>query len=233
MTSATNPEPTLTGFVRLAEMPEQAIEILRAAMRLFSRKGYAATSVREIVQEARVTNPMLYYYFGNKEGVFRQLIELLFGEMDARIREVLALEVGFPERIEALVRVHLDALANSPDSLRFVYSVLFGPPESRPEIDLVSLRLSIDLAIEKMFERAIDQGELVPHAHLEMGPEHMTFGLLGWVGQHMMFSLKSMEMFEDHDAARAHLLELTGPAAVRRLVGLFLCGAGHIEKERG
>jgi AcrR family transcriptional regulator len=31
------------------------------------KKGYTATSVRKIVEEAGVSKPSLYYYFGNKE----------------------------------------------------------------------------------------------------------------------------------------------------------------------
>ena len=41
--------------------------ILQAAVRLFARKGYEATSTREIVEAAGVTKPMIYYYFKNKE----------------------------------------------------------------------------------------------------------------------------------------------------------------------
>jgi len=44
--------------------------ILRAARNLFTTKGFASTTVREICQEAGVTAPVLYYHFGNKEGLF-------------------------------------------------------------------------------------------------------------------------------------------------------------------
>ncbi|MCE1227092.1 MAG: TetR/AcrR family transcriptional regulator, partial [Geobacteraceae bacterium] len=44
--------------------------LLDAALQLFSTKGYAATSVRELVEAAGVTKPVLYYYFKNKEGLY-------------------------------------------------------------------------------------------------------------------------------------------------------------------
>ena len=48
--------------------------LLDAAAELFNGKGYAATTVREIVKAAGVTKPVLYYYFKNKEGIFLELM---------------------------------------------------------------------------------------------------------------------------------------------------------------
>ena len=44
--------------------------LLEAATALFAEKGYASTTVREIVAGAGVSKPVLYYYFKNKEGIF-------------------------------------------------------------------------------------------------------------------------------------------------------------------
>jgi AcrR family transcriptional regulator len=49
--------------------------LLVAATRLFARTGYAATSVREIVEAAGVTKPVLYYYFQSKEGLYLAILE--------------------------------------------------------------------------------------------------------------------------------------------------------------
>lgn len=48
--------------------------LLRAALTIFNAKGYAATSVREIVVAAGVTKPALYYYFKNKNGIYLELV---------------------------------------------------------------------------------------------------------------------------------------------------------------
>jgi len=44
--------------------------ILQAASRLFAVKGFANVSVRDICKEAGTTPPVVYYYFGNKKGLF-------------------------------------------------------------------------------------------------------------------------------------------------------------------
>ncbi len=45
-------------------------KILLAASRLFSEKGFANVSVRDICRVTGTSAPVLYYYFGNKKGLF-------------------------------------------------------------------------------------------------------------------------------------------------------------------
>ncbi len=66
---------------------------MKAALELFTRKGYAATSVREIVAAAGVTKPVLYYYFENKEGIYLALMEQLFSRL-APLMEAAGPESG-------------------------------------------------------------------------------------------------------------------------------------------
>jgi AcrR family transcriptional regulator len=48
--------------------------ILRAALRHFANSGYAAASVQQIVDDARVSKPALYYHFKDKAGLFQALV---------------------------------------------------------------------------------------------------------------------------------------------------------------
>ena len=50
--------------------------LLEAGVKLFSEKGYANTSVREIVELASVSKPILYYYFKSKEEILLEYIIL-------------------------------------------------------------------------------------------------------------------------------------------------------------
>jgi len=63
--------------------------ILRAARALFTSKGFANTTVREICGEAGVTAPVLYYHFGNKDGLFEAVVQdtLTLDDFDALLRQ--------------------------------------------------------------------------------------------------------------------------------------------------
>jgi TetR/AcrR family transcriptional regulator len=48
--------------------------ILAAALKEFSAKGFTGARVDAIARRARVNKRMLYHYFGNKEGLFREIL---------------------------------------------------------------------------------------------------------------------------------------------------------------
>jgi len=77
----------------------------QAGIDLFSEKGYASTSVREIVEKAGVTKPVLYYYFKNKEGMLRDILDCAAEMQDAILEEVLDQKGTVQERIIHLFQV--------------------------------------------------------------------------------------------------------------------------------
>ena len=50
-------------------------KVLKAAIRVFSKKGYDGASMREIAESARLTKPMIYYHFKNKQDLYLYLLE--------------------------------------------------------------------------------------------------------------------------------------------------------------
>src|SRR5437868_11213573 len=53
---------------------DKQVQIIEAAEKLFSEKGFDGTSVRDIAEEAGVNLAMISYYFGSKE----KLMEAIF-----------------------------------------------------------------------------------------------------------------------------------------------------------
>ncbi len=62
--------------------------LLSAGRKIFARKCYSGTSVREIVAAAGVTKPVLYYYFRNKEELYLELFREPFAKLVALLNEV-------------------------------------------------------------------------------------------------------------------------------------------------
>lgn len=58
-------------------------EILVAARRVFARKGIDGTSVREVAEAAKVNNAMIYYYFKDKEDLYRSVLSNSFSPLAA------------------------------------------------------------------------------------------------------------------------------------------------------
>ena len=91
--------------------------ILQAARRLFIRKGYTATSMREIADEAGIGKATIYHHFQDKEAIFKTLIEANVEKMHQSYALIQA--EGEPRRrIEVAAQVTLQFLYESADLLQ-------------------------------------------------------------------------------------------------------------------
>ncbi len=84
-------------------------EILDAAEVIFSDKGYAGTALREIADQANVTQALISYYFGSKFGLF-QAVFLRRSELVSRERleRLEALERQKTPQVKDIVRTFLE-----------------------------------------------------------------------------------------------------------------------------
>ncbi len=87
--------------------------LVRAAQRLFTRKGYRGTATEEIVRAAKVTRGALYHHFSDKEELFRAVFEATEEQMLERVLGAAANE-GSPlaqlqVAIDAFLAACLDA----------------------------------------------------------------------------------------------------------------------------
>lgn len=89
-----------------------AQRLLDAARRLLTRSGFNALSLEKIAREADVNKPLVFYYFGNKAGLLRALMNSVLEEDVETLRLVYA---GLPEgeaRIHALIEYCRKAVAD-------------------------------------------------------------------------------------------------------------------------
>jgi len=111
--------PSFPFYVR-AEDPRAKREILRAAMKLFSERGLAATSIRDIAGESGYTNPALYKHFASKEDLALHLFETCHRRVWALCNASLASTKGFDEKLERYVGQWLELVDTHPDVVAFL-----------------------------------------------------------------------------------------------------------------
>src|SRR6187200_2340230 len=79
-------------------------QILDASLRLFSHRGYGATSVSDIAEGAGLSKGNVYHHFPDKETIFRALIDRYFEAMsqpEFPFNRALA-HGSFPDNLEAI-----------------------------------------------------------------------------------------------------------------------------------
>jgi AcrR family transcriptional regulator len=102
------------------EDPPAKREILRAAMKLFSKHGLAGTSIRDIAQESGYTNPALYKHFGSKEEMALFLFEACHRRLWTTCHRAIEDSKGFDAKLEAYVGQVLELFDQHPDVMAFL-----------------------------------------------------------------------------------------------------------------
>jgi len=102
------------------EDPPAKREILRAAMKLFSKHGLAGTSIRDIAQESGYTNPALYKHFAGKDELALYLFETCHARVWTRCAAALSAGEGFEARLDAYVAAWLGLLDTEPKVIAFL-----------------------------------------------------------------------------------------------------------------
>jgi AcrR family transcriptional regulator len=142
----------------------ELVEALDRAMMLFWRKGYEGTSLSDLTQALRITRPSLYAAFGNKEELFRQVLDrydertasFLAGSIEATTARAVA---------EGLLRgaANFHADPNNPPGCLMVHGSLVGSDANDPlRVETRNRRALLREAIRRRLERALAEGDLPP-----------------------------------------------------------------------
>lgn len=134
--------------------------LIDAALKLFTEKGYAATSVKEIVTAAGVTKPMLYYYFKNKEGIYLELMNQAFIDFRTLLLRYSNIESDIYNNISNMFLDIFTLQGERMDNTRLIYAMVYGPPQGAPYIDFDEYHAIMSQIISTMITKGIANGEL-------------------------------------------------------------------------
>jgi AcrR family transcriptional regulator len=111
MSSAVARKPGATG-IRAKQAQDTRAKILKAAIKVFAKQGYASGRVESISKAARSHDRMIYYYFGSKEQLFVEVLETIytqFNEAESRLDLDLGNPVhGLEQMVEFVWQYYLD-----------------------------------------------------------------------------------------------------------------------------
>lgn len=91
--------------------------ILREAAALFAARGVAATTVRQIADEAGVLSGSLYHYFQSKEAIAEEIVIGYLDHLRERYRALGELDLDPLHRLKNLVAVSLQVAKDYPHAV--------------------------------------------------------------------------------------------------------------------
>jgi AcrR family transcriptional regulator len=190
--------------------------LIRAAVSVFDRKGYAAASVREIVELAGVTKPALYYHFGSKE----RLLTTVLDEASREFAAATARAVGRPgtarHRLEALCEDLHGLFQEHVPVVRVAHATFFGPVDGAPPFDFTTFDRKLEAAVRQIVEEGQVAGE-IGRAASATDVSLLIMGLIG------VFAVRHLH----------YGFEPIGLETMRRVLGLVFDGALGEQRQQG
>jgi AcrR family transcriptional regulator len=87
--------------------------ILEAAARIFSEKGFHATSMNDIAEAVNLQKASLYYHFGSKQEILISLLDHALDLINSRLESVLAQSLPPDEKLRQAMVSYLQTIAEN------------------------------------------------------------------------------------------------------------------------
>jgi AcrR family transcriptional regulator len=135
---------------------ETQTRILKAARKLFARRGFDATTTRELALEAGVAEGTLFRYFENKKAILVEVATQGWIEILTDLLTELS-EMGSYKAIAQVMRKRMMNLHENADLLRVCFMEAQFHPDLQERIQTDVIVKMTDVA-EAFFQTAMDQG---------------------------------------------------------------------------
>lgn len=150
----TRPQPTRTN-----DREGTQRNIIEVAYKEFAENGLSGARIDEIAAKTKSSKRMIYYYFGDKEGLYLKVLEAAYSEMRA---EEATLDLGEREPLEALaklVRFTFDHHSQSEDFIRLVMieNIHNGAYLAKSSV-IQQLNVSAIGAVADLYKRGVREG---------------------------------------------------------------------------
>ena len=192
-------------------------KILRAGLKAFAERGFAGASVQEIVDAARVTKPVLYYYFKSKTGLYQALLDQASDECYQRVKTAAESVTGLEAQLVEILTALFDFLKQRRDLLRLAFSAAFASPGELPA------RLKGREQGSRNFDfihGLIKAGKAAGNLDEKLPSVDLANGIYGALCFHLMIGALKSEVTMNRETAKG-------------IVGLFLHGAAARKRNKG
>jgi TetR/AcrR family fatty acid metabolism transcriptional regulator len=131
--------------------------LLQAAVRVFARKGYHASRISDIAEEAGVAYGLLYHYFDSKEEVLRKVFRETWRALIATIKSVEEGDDPPREQLRKVAEILLRSWRREPDLVRVLVLEVTRSGHLAGEMDEIVASFA---AIQEIVERGQADGTI-------------------------------------------------------------------------
>jgi TetR/AcrR family transcriptional regulator len=207
--------PSTTSRPRDAEATRATL--LARATREFADRGFDGARIDEIATSAGINKRMIYAYFGDKDGLYRAVLDGCLAQALELAREgAVPPGATLRQRAEAIIRRFFDYLSDHPDFVRLLTWEALSHERRGRKILLPRLEAGLE-PLRAIVRRGVEEGAFRADLEPRMFLVAVNALLLGYFNQrHLVEALWKTELTKP--AARE--------AVLRQFLHILLDGVG-------
>jgi len=164
-------------------------EILEAALRLFSDKGFHNVSMQDIANESEFGVGTLYNFFEGKEQLFLELMKAGIKKIGQLLIPILDSNQQEQKKLSEFIRVHVDMIEGNVEFIKLYISQYGMSTSANPMLkDISNLKTTVAAKLESLIKAGI-QKQIFRRVH----PEIVALSLRATLEA---FDLESSEHFD-------------------------------------
>lgn len=139
-------------------------EILTAAIKVFGKKGFAATCVGDVADAAKMAKGTVYLYFESKEEIYATAIRLAVERLQALATERMQPATGVRDRLAVAISVRMEFWHEQINLYRLLLTVGREPQHKRQTHELLRLGHAYFVGVLK---EGVEAGEIAKTVDLD------------------------------------------------------------------
>ncbi|MCA1608076.1 MAG: TetR family transcriptional regulator [Acidobacteria bacterium] len=189
------PRPSQSAATARAAIPDKREAILRAAAKVFARKGFFSSKVADVAGEAGIADGTVYLYFKSKDEILHSIFDRAMDEFIVEGKKELAALSNPVDRLRRIAELHLERLGTDRD-LAIVFQVeLRGSIKFMQEFSAAGFAEYLDI-----IRQTIDDGQRKGFFRTDIKPvvaAKMLYGALdemvtNWILSKKQYALAPM-----------------------------------------
>jgi len=140
---------------------EKKINIIKTALKLFSKNGFYATTIPVIAKSLSMSVGNLYNYFPSKEALAKEIIEYISNYIAKHLKKINESNLSTKEKTKEIVRVYFKIAQNEAEMIEFFLRVYLSNREVFKDNCAAMVCISAFMTeIMIYFEEGVKRGDL-------------------------------------------------------------------------
>ncbi len=155
--------------------------ILDAALKVFSRKGYALSTLEDIAKEAKVTRGAIYWHFENKVEIYAALVGERSSKAFTLFSEILNKKISPVQKLRQLLVQSLTYIELNEDYRTILELTTFKTEVTKEMIPFVQQKVQNNRMLVTSFAAIVEEGRTTGEMRRDINANAAAIAIMGFL----------------------------------------------------